>query len=202
MFRRSPRFFLSGLSFSTSLLQRNALERRRFLMPSPTRSFSEPSKVLILGAGNFGSCLADHLGDSDHDVFLWSRQEEVVKSLNDTHRNPAYLKDHLFSPNITAVGPELPGKELVNRMDVLLFAIPTQFLRHALDDLYLYTLAHDLDRENLTKLRLHPDREKRPLLIFVNKGIEIGTHALTLEIIADVCGAEIAKAATFIVRII
>lgn len=38
-----------------------------------------------------------------------------------------------------------------------------------------------------------------PLLIFVNKGIEIGTHALTLEIIADTCGPEIAKAATFIV---
>lgn len=38
-----------------------------------------------------------------------------------------------------------------------------------------------------------------PLLIFVNKGIEIGTHALTLEIIADTCGADVAKAATFIV---
>ena len=39
-----------------------------------------------------------------------------------------------------------------------------------------------------------------PLLIFVNKGIEIGTHALTLEIVADTCGPEVAKAATFIVR--
>ncbi|KAE9400539.1 glycerol-3-phosphate dehydrogenase [Gymnopus androsaceus JB14] len=150
-------------------------------MPSPTRSFSPTRKVLILGGGNFGSCLADHLGDSDHEVFLWSRQEEVVNTLNKSHRNPAYLKDHLFSANITAVGPELPGEDLIDQMDVLLFAIPTQFLR-----------------ENLTKLHLHPDREKRPLLIFVNKGIEVGTHALTLEIIADTCGAEIAKAATFI----
>ena len=38
-----------------------------------------------------------------------------------------------------------------------------------------------------------------PLLIFVNKGIEIGTQALTLEIIADTCGPDIAKAAAFIV---
>jgi hypothetical protein len=38
-----------------------------------------------------------------------------------------------------------------------------------------------------------------PLLIFVNKGIEVGTHALTLEIIADTCGPDVAKAATFIV---
>lgn len=38
------------------------------------------------------------------------------------------------------------------------------------------------------------------MLIFVNKGIEVGTNALTLEIIADTCGPEIAKVATFIVR--
>lgn len=39
-------------------------------------------------------------------------------------------------------------------------------------------------------------------MIFVNKGIEIGSNALTLEIIADTCGPEIAKAAAFIVRYI
>lgn len=38
-----------------------------------------------------------------------------------------------------------------------------------------------------------------PLMIFVNKGIEVGSNALTLEIIADTCGSEIAKAAAFIV---
>jgi hypothetical protein len=46
------------------------------------------------------------------------------------------------------------------------------------------------------------DINNLPLLIFVNKGIEIGTHALTLEIIADTCGPDIAKAATFIVGVI
>lgn len=125
----SPRLFSPRVCFSTSFPHRNALERRRLFMPSPTRSFSPTRKVLILGGGNFGSCLADHLGDSDHEVFLWSRQEEVVNTLNKSHRNPAYLKDHLFSANITAVGPELPGEDLIDQMDVLLFAILTQFLR-------------------------------------------------------------------------
>lgn len=55
-------------------------------------------------------------------------------------------------------------------------------------------------RELLTKLRPSLDEKKLPLLIFVNKGIEVGTHALTLEIIADTCGRDIARAATFIVR--
>jgi hypothetical protein len=38
------------------------------------------------------------------------------------------------------------------------------------------------------------------LLIFVNKGIETDTNALTLEIIADTCGKDIARVSTFLVR--
>jgi hypothetical protein len=33
----------------------------------------------------------------------------------------------------------------------------------------------------------------------VNKGIETGTNALTLEIIADTCGKDVAKVSTFLV---
>jgi hypothetical protein len=51
----------------------------------------------------------------------------------------------------------------------------------------------------LQTLRPSLDLDNLPMLIFVNKGIEVGTNALTLEIIADTCGPEIAKAATFIV---
>lgn len=91
-----------------------------------------PSKVLIFGAGNFGSCLASHLGDSLHDVYMWAREENIVNHFNKYHRNPTYLKDHDFPTNITALGPEFPSKEILEEMDVLLFAIPTQFLRFGL----------------------------------------------------------------------
>ena len=55
--------------------------------------------------------------------------------------------------------------------------------------------------EILTELRPRMDEKSVPLLIFVNKGIEIGTQALTLEIIADTCGSEFAKISTFIVSV-
>ncbi|KAF7979372.1 hypothetical protein HWV62_42452 [Athelia sp. TMB] len=139
------------------------------------------SSVLVLGAGNFGSCLADHLGESGHAVRLWSRKAAFVAHFNATQRNPDYLKDHRFSQNITAVGPDLPDARMLGESDVLLFAIPTQAVR-----------------DTLTRLRPSLDEAKLPLLIFVNKGIEIGTQALTLEIIADTCGPQIAQAATFI----
>ncbi|KAF9270015.1 hypothetical protein L218DRAFT_952214 [Marasmius fiardii PR-910] len=150
---------------------------------SPPTPPKHPSKVLVLGAGNFGSCLADHLGDSYHNVYLWAREAAVVKHFNEHHKNPSYLKDHQFSHNITAVGPELPDAEFIQNMDVVLFAIPTQFLRETLEKIHFH---------------FNQSSESRPLLIFVNKGIEMGTHALTLEIIADTCGPDVAKAATFI----
>jgi glycerol-3-phosphate dehydrogenase len=87
------------------------------------------SKVLIFGAGNFGSCLASHLGDVQHDVYLWAREERIVKYFNEHKRNPVYLPDHEFPSNIIAVGPEFAEQGIHGGMDVLLFAIPTQFLR-------------------------------------------------------------------------
>lgn len=101
-------------------------------MSFPRTHNCSKSKVLVFGAGNFGSCLADHLADSQHEVFVWSRSENVVKSLNETHRNPEYLKDHTFPDTLKAVGPGFPSPEVIQNMDVLLFAIPTEGVRQAL----------------------------------------------------------------------
>jgi glycerol-3-phosphate dehydrogenase len=162
------------------------------------------SRVLVLGAGNFGSCLADHLGDSAHDVLLWSREPALVSHFNAHRRNPFYLKDHAFAKGITAVGPEMPGAEVIRDVDVLLFAIPTEGVRCVAVRARRPPFAHEcLERRacraTLTALRPALDEKKLPLLVFVNKGIETSTRALTLEIIADTCGKDIARVATFIV---
>ncbi|KAG8736182.1 hypothetical protein FRC10_009578 [Ceratobasidium sp. 414] len=139
------------------------------------------SRVLVLGAGNFGSCLADHLADSTHQVHLWARSRQLVETFNKERRNEKYLIDHVFPDGIEAIGPDLPSAGLMEEIDVVLFALPTQALRQVLQE-------------------LHPrmPQNKIPLLIFVNKGIETGTQALTLEIIAETCGTEVAKASTFL----
>ncbi|KAG8979175.1 hypothetical protein FRB90_008211, partial [Tulasnella sp. 427] len=144
---------------------------------------SSPHRILVLGSGNFGSCLADHLATSDLivDVWLWSRDAATVKSLNEDHKNPKYLTDHVFPEWLKAIGPELPDKEFLKTMDMLLFAIPTPGLRK-----FLENISPLLDQDNL------------PLLAFVNKGIEAKTKALTLEIISDTLGPKAARQSTFI----
>jgi NAD-dependent glycerol-3-phosphate dehydrogenase N-terminus len=101
---------------------------RAFGMPS--NSPSPKNKVFVFGSGNFGSCLADHLGNSEHEVFMWSREKSFVEYFNQHHKNPQYLKGHCFPNTICAVGPDLPDADFVKKMDVLLFAIPTQGLRY------------------------------------------------------------------------
>lgn len=102
---------------------------RRLSMLSSKPQPEQNSRVLVFGAGNFGSCLASHLGDSQHEVYMWAREENIVNHFNLHHRNPMYLPDHTFPSSITAIGPKIPEKDFINGVDVLLFAIPTQFLR-------------------------------------------------------------------------
>lgn len=130
-----PRLLLRSFCSSLNTYTNRVPFSFRYPMTGPSEPLSQSSKVLVLGSGNFGSCLASHLGDSQHDVYMWARDESIVTHFNKHHRNPVYLRDHQFPTNITAVGPGLPDKNFTDSMDVLLFAIPTQFLRYFLFDL-------------------------------------------------------------------
>jgi hypothetical protein len=133
--------FMSVL-FSTLRIRRTFITRRsnffsssihfdspRIMVDIPPRLPSLISRVLIMGSGNFGSCLADHLADSEHRVSLWCRSAGVAESFNRDHKNPKYLKDHTFPESVEAIGPDLPESAFIEQMDVVLFAVPTQGLR-------------------------------------------------------------------------
>lgn len=58
---------------------------------------------------------------------------------------------------------------------------------------------NEAPRSNLTALKPVLNYDDLPLMIFVNKGIESSTQCMTLEIIADELGPEVAKVTTFLV---
>ena len=52
------------------------------------------SKVVVLGAGQWGSTLAQVLCDAGNHVLLWGRNQDVVDEINNKHTNTYYLDDN------------------------------------------------------------------------------------------------------------
>ena len=50
------------------------------------------NKIAVLGAGSWGSVLANLLVGNNEEVMLWSRDSEQVVTMNRWHINPQYMK--------------------------------------------------------------------------------------------------------------
>ena len=48
-------------------------------------------KIAVIGAGSWGTALAQTLAVGGNEVCMWARKEEVAQSITQTHRNPRYL---------------------------------------------------------------------------------------------------------------
>lgn len=59
-------------------------------------------KIAVIGAGSWGTALAQVLATKGMNVSLWARKPEVAKSINEQHVNPRYLTDSILSDNIVA----------------------------------------------------------------------------------------------------
>ena len=62
-----------------------------------------PQHIIVLGAGNFGTCLAQHLAERGHQVTIWARSQRVCEAINRERRNPRYLSHISLHPNISSV---------------------------------------------------------------------------------------------------
>lgn len=134
----------------------------------------EQQTVMVLGAGNFGTCLAHHLGSLGHKVFLWTRNGQQARKINETHRNPECLSEIALSENITATTDLTQA--VFSQCSAIVITIPTQSLRAVLGEIQpLVTLRH--------------------LIVSAAKGIEIGSDKLPKEIISDTLGDAIANKA-------
>ena len=80
--------------------------------------------VSVLGLGNWGTALANHLANAGNQVLGWSVQQEVVAKINSTHRNPYYQNDVELSSNLKAT--EDLDEALQNK--ILIMVVPSSAL--------------------------------------------------------------------------
>lgn len=121
-------------------------------------------KVGVVGAGNWGTALADLLGTKGFSVDLWSYEKEVRDSILETGKNSLYLKGFTLSKNIR---PSNDLESVVTDKDILVTAIPSHFLR-------------DIAQRISDRISPHT------VIVSASKGIETRTHLTMSGVLTEV----------------
>ena len=85
---------------------------------------SGAAPVGVIGAGAWGTALAQMLASDGRAVHVWAYEPEVVQAINAEHRNPLYLPSASLAPTIRATGDLADLASL----DTLLVVTPAQVL--------------------------------------------------------------------------
>lgn len=117
-------------------------------------------KIGVIGAGAWGTALAQVAAANGDPVLLWAYEEEVVRGINDDHRNALYLPGNMLNPAIRATGT----LDDLSACDALLVVTPAQ---------------------NLGAILSKAPAAGKPLIL-CSKGIEAGTQRLMSEVAASV----------------
>lgn len=90
-----------------------------------------PPPIGVIGAGAWGTALAQMTASDGSKVIIWAYEAEVVDAINQTHSNPLYLPSASLAPSIRATGDlaDLAG------CDIVLVVTPAQVLGRVLSGL-------------------------------------------------------------------
>lgn len=83
-------------------------------------------KVAVIGAGSWGTAIAQLLGSAGNNVSIWARRSEVVQSINTNHHNPRYLVDWELSTNVVA---STSYEDCVAHANAVVVVTPSNLLR-------------------------------------------------------------------------
>ena len=124
------------------------------------------SRVVVMGAGSWGTTIAKVIADAGNEVVLWSRREEVAVEINETKRNSDYLPGIDLPSRLTATSDLAFA---LQDAEQIYLAIPSQSLRQSLESWKEFI-------------------PKNATLISLIKGLEQGTGLRMSEVMASATG--------------
>jgi glycerol-3-phosphate dehydrogenase (NAD(P)+) len=123
-------------------------------------------RIAIIGAGSWGTALAIMAARAGHEVLLWSRDDRVVSSINDSHINPKYFSSHEI-PDVVYATSEVA--ESLRDASLVLLAVPSHAAAELLE-------------------AMKPHLESSAIIVSLAKGIEVDTGRRISELVYDVLG--------------
>jgi len=124
------------------------------------------SRLVVMGAGSWGTTIAKVIADAGNEVVLWSRRDEVAVEINETKRNSDYLPGIDLPSNLTATSDLAFA---LKDAEQIYLAIPSQSLRQSLESWKEFI-------------------PKNATLISLIKGLEQGTGLRMSEVMASATG--------------
>lgn len=85
------------------------------------------TKIAIIGAGSWGTALAQVMADNGHDVMMFAKDPKVCKEINERHTNSNYFKDEFILPKSIKATCDLA--EVIANQDVVLLSVPSHAVR-------------------------------------------------------------------------
>src|SRR5215207_7199206 len=83
-------------------------------------------QTAVIGAGAWGTALADLLARNGHPVHLWAREPDVVEAVNAHHENARFLAGVQLDRNVRATGDM---REAVSGARIVVYSPPAHVLR-------------------------------------------------------------------------
>ena len=121
------------------------------------------TRIAVLGAGSWGTTLADLLARKGHEVTIWAYEAEVVESINRAHENHIFLPGAELATSLAATGDAAAA---VRGVPLVLSAAPSQVVRSVI------TSVQGAVAENA-------------LVVSATKGIENESLALMSDVIGE-----------------
>ena len=88
--------------------------------------------ISVIGAGSWGTALSIHLAKIGHKVNLWVYEKFLCEQIKETKENSIFLPGFSL-PKL--IYPTNSLEEAIGDNDVILIAVPTNFIRNILDTL-------------------------------------------------------------------
>lgn len=120
-------------------------------------------KVVVLGAGSWGTALSIVLAEKGHNCLLWSHRSDQANEINDKHSNDKYLPGTILPAKLTATSSL---EEAAKHGKIIVMAVPTKGIREVC--------------RNVSKWLQEP-----VLFVHVSKGIEPDTQKRISEVIRE-----------------